>query len=100
MLVYAFALYAFVKIISAVSALIRHRHGENRLLAASRCVSFACALMSMLALQTALIDRFGTPRFAMTANALFGSAVCAAMLGMCAFMLRRSRLYNRIEDRS
>ncbi len=91
-LIYAFALYAFIKVISAVSALIRHRHGENRLLAASRCTSFACALMSLLALQTALIHQFGNdPSFAMKANALLGLGVCLAMLGICLFMLLRWR---------
>lgn len=80
-LIYAFALYAFIKVISAISALIRHRHGENRLLAASRCISFACALMSLLALQTALIHQFGNdPVFAMKANALLGLGVCLSML--------------------
>ena len=91
-LIYAFALYAFIKVISAISALIRHRHGENRLLAASRCTSFACALMSLLALQTALIHQFGNdPAFAMRANALLGLGVCLAMLGICLSMLLRWR---------
>ncbi len=90
-LIYAFGLYAFIKIITAVFSLIRHRHRENRLLAASRCVSFACALMSMMALQTALIDRFGSAQFAQRANAVFGTCIFAVMLGMCIYMLKRSK---------
>ena len=100
-LIYAFALYAFIKVISAISALIRHRHGENRLLAASRCTSFACALMSLLALQTALIHQFGSdPAFAMKANALLGFGVCLAMLGICLFMLLRWRKHASGPHRS
>ena len=95
-LIYAFALYAFVKIIVAVTALIRKWHEENVILAASRCISFACALMSMLALQTALIDQFGGGEvFAQTANTLFGAFVCVAMLGICAHMLNRYRCRTR-----
>ena len=95
-LIYAFALYAFVKIIAAVFALLRHRHGENRLLAASRCVSFATALMSMLALQTAMLHQFGGGEaFARTINTLFGAAVCLAMLAVCGAMLNRYKRHHR-----
>jgi len=95
-LIYAFALYAFVKIIAAVSALLRHRHGENRLLAASRCVSFATALMSLLALQTAMLHQFGGGEaFSRTINTLFGAAVCLAMLAICGAMLIRYQRHQR-----
>jgi len=91
-LIYAFALYAFVKIIVAATALIRKRREENVIFSASRCISFACGLMSMLALQTALIDRFGDEEaFARTANALFGAFMCVAMLCVCGHMLYRYR---------
>ena len=91
-LIYAFALYAFVKIIAAVIALVRKWHEENVILAASRCIGFACALMSMMALQTAMISQFGGGEaFARTANALFGRFVCIAMLCICGHMLNRYR---------
>lgn len=89
-LIYAFALYAFVKIIAAVTTLVRKWHEENVILAASRCISFACALMSMMALQTAMISQFGGDEaFARTANTLFGAFVCLAMLCICGHMLNR-----------
>jgi len=95
-LIYAFALYAFIKIIAAVSSLIRKRHEENVILAASRCLGFACALMSMMALQTALISQFGGGEaFARTANALFGAFVCMAMLGVSGHMLNRYRRHGQ-----
>ena len=86
-LIYALALYAFIKIIVAVIALARQSRGENRVLAASRCISFAGALMSMMSLQTALLDRFGDPEYARGANTLFGAFVCLSMLTICARML-------------
>ena len=95
-LIYAFALYAFVKIISVVIALVRKWHEENVILTASRCISFACALMSMMALQTAMISQFGGgDPFARTANALFGAFVCLAMLCICGHMLNRYRRHTQ-----
>ena len=58
-LIYAMALWAFIKIILAVKNLIRRRKEEQPILAAAHCLSFAAALMSILALQTALISQFG-----------------------------------------
>ena len=100
-LIYAFALYAFVKTGTAVAALIRQRHSEDQLLAASRCVKLACALMSILALQTALLSRFGDgdTRYAATMNGLAGMGIFLVMLGMCLFMLYRVRLHARSEKR-
>ena len=95
-MIYAFALYAFVKVITAVSALLRHRHGENRLLASSRCICLATALMSMLALQTALLHRFGGGEaFARLINTLFGAAMCLVMLAVCGIMMIRYRRHIR-----
>ena len=94
-LIYAFALYAFIKIISAIRSLIRLQHGENRLLAASRCISFSCALVSILALQTALIDQFGDPQFGRIANSLLGLTIFLAMLALCTFMLWRAHKHLR-----
>lgn len=96
-LIYAFALYAFVRIGVAAPSLIRHRKADNRVLAAARCVSFAGALMSILALQTALINRFGGGEaFARSANALTGAAICLLMLGMCTSMLRQSKAHKPV----
>ena len=95
-LIYAFALYAFVKIISVVIALVRKWHEENVILAASRYISFACALMSMMALQTAMISQFrGGEAFARKANALFGAFVCLIMLCICGHMLNRCRRHTQ-----
>ena len=98
-LIYAFALYAFVKIGAAAPALLRARRGDSRVLEASRCLSFACALVSMLALQTALIDQFGgAGDFSRTANTLTGAAVCLLLLMLSAVMLRRSGLGSHPEE--
>ena len=89
-LIYAFGVYAFAKIISAVVNLIRHRKKENRTLSASRCISFACGLMAILGLQTALNARYDTDgSFSRLSNILYGAFVILAMLSLCLYMLWR-----------
>ena len=92
-LIYAMAVYAFAKIISAIMNLIRRRRDEDRILAAARCVSFACALMSILALQTALISQFGKPEemFAKVMTGVSGCAVLVILIALSATMLYKSR---------
>ncbi len=92
MLIYAMAAYAFSKIISAAVNLVRRRKEENLALAAARCVSFAAALMSMLALQSALIHRFGNGAadFAGIMTGAGGAAVMIALISLSALMLRRA----------
>ena len=91
-LIYAFAAFAFGKIITAVVSLIRKRNHENRVLAAARCVSFAQALMSILALQVALINRFGadSPGFARSMNGAAGAIICLLVILIAVIMLVKS----------
>lgn len=93
MLVYAFAAFAFGKIISVSVSLIKKRREENRVLAAARCVSFAHALMSILALQVALINRFGAddPGFAHVMNGVIGAVICLLVIGIAVYMLIKSQ---------
>ena len=93
-LIYAFALYAFVKIISVTRSLIVKRHEENRILAAARVVSFACALMSILALQVALLHQFGSAEdetmFAPRINGAVGLVIVLLIIGISSSMIIRS----------
>ena len=91
-LIYAFALYAFVRVITAAMAFVKYWRTESEALAAARSMALACAMMSVMALQTALLSRFGEDAaFARTANALTGFFVTLIMLGLSAAMLMRSR---------
>ena len=91
-LIYAFALYAFVRVITAAMAFVKYWRTESEALAAARSMALACAMMSVMALQTALLSRFGEDAaFARTANALTGLGVTLIMLGLSAAMLMRSR---------
>ena len=91
-LIYAMALWAFIKIILAVKNLIRRRKEEELILAAARCLSFAAALMSILALQTALISQFGEDAvdFAHTMNGVAGAVITALLITLSAMMLAKA----------
>ena len=90
LLIYVMAVWAFFKIISAVMNLIRRRRDENKVLAAVWCVSFATALMSILALQDAMIQQFGGgKRFAQTMNGLGSVAVTALLIALSVYMMIR-----------
>ena len=88
-LIYAMALWAFIKIILAVKNLIQRRKEDEPVLAAARCLSFAAALMSILALQTAMINQFGKREigFAHIMNGIVGAVITALLITLSAMML-------------
>ena len=87
--IYAMAAYVFYNRTGTAVNLARRRRQQDWLLAAARCVSLACAVMSMFGLQTALLARFGAdkPQFGHAMNAISGGVVCvitcAMAVGMC-----------------
>ena len=91
-LIYAMALWAFIKIISAIVNLVRPGHDPAPVPSALRCLSFAAALMSIQALQTALISQFGADsiRFAHLMNGILGAVITFLMLLLSIGMLLRS----------
>ena len=98
-LIYVMAMWAFYKIIAAVINLIKRRREENKALAAARCISFAVALMSILALQTAMIAQFGEDAadFAFIMNAIGGAVVTALLITLSALMIARSSDWEKNE---
>ena len=102
-LIYAFATYAFYSIIIAVSNMAKHRKLQTPILAAAKMLSFACALVSILATQTAMLTQFGDGQenFARLMNFLSGSAVCLLIFGLAIWMVRRANVELRAsEERS
>lgn len=91
-LIYAFAAYAFYCFGIAVKNMIQYRKLEEPLLAAAKMISFACALTSMLAMQTAMLTQFGNGQefFARLMNSLTGTAVCLTVLLLSIRMVRRA----------
>ncbi|MBQ8160313.1 MAG: hypothetical protein IJ083_06125 [Clostridia bacterium] len=99
-LIFAMAAWTFANVIVAAVNLIRRQKDENKVLAAARCVSFAGALMSILALQTALIARFGEDdvAFAQLMNALGGAGVTALLVTLSALMIARSSAWKSTDE--
>ncbi len=91
-LIYAMAAYAFYCVGMAVRNMAKHRKLETPILAATKMLSFACALMSMLALQTAMLTQFGAGQvnFARLMNSLTGGAVCLLIFGLAVWMVKRA----------
>ena len=73
----------------ALKNLIQRRKEDEPILAAARTLSFAAALMSILALQTALISQFGgnAVDFAHTMNGIAGAVITALLITLSALML-------------
>ena len=91
-LIYAFAAYSFYCIGMAVRNMAKHRKLETPVLAAAKMLSFACALMSILATQTAMLTQFGdgNTAFARFMNAATGSVVCFLIFGLAVWMVLRA----------
>ena len=96
LLIYVFAAFAFTKIIAATVSLIRKRHHENLVLAAARSVTFSQALMSVLALQVAMISRFGgnSTDFARIMNGILGAVICLLVILVAIGMLVKTDRRN------
>lgn len=87
--VFAFAAYAFYKIIMAIYNLIKVRKQDDLTVQAVRCVGFADALVSIFSLQTALLFAFAEGGYR-GANVATGCAVCALTIALGIFMICRA----------
>lgn len=89
----AIAAYTFFSLTLALVNLVRYRKFHSPLLSAAKAVSLAAALVSMLTLETAMLNAFGSAeeaafRRAMTASS--GGVICLLILGMGLFMIAKA----------
>ena len=85
--------YAFTAVTMAIVNAVRYRKYHQPLLSAGKAVGMAAALVSMLSLETAMLNAFGSEsaegfRRAMTLAT--GTGVCALVLGIGIYMIVRS----------
>jgi hypothetical protein len=92
LIIYASAMYAFYCMTMAIINLVSFRKMDSPVLSAAKMLGFAGALMSMLALQTAMISHFGggDESLRRIMNTASGSAVFLIVLVMAIFMVVRS----------
>ena len=89
-LIFAFAAYAFYKIIMAVRNAIKARRQDDLTIQAIREINLVDAAVSILALQTALLHTFGDGSIDISLfNTLTGSAVSIFSIGLSIMMIVR-----------
>ena len=95
--IYVYALYAFIKIGVAVYHVIKTTRSDEMTVRAAKDVGLADAMMSILALQTAMFHEFdaGDTVNVPTMNAVTGAIVCALTAALGIFMLTVAILRTR-----
>lgn len=91
-LIYVVAMYAFYNIFSAVSDIVKYRKYSSPILSASKAIKLAAALVSILALETAMLAQFGQKDnllFQQRMTGITGSGVCLIVLVIAVFMIVR-----------
>jgi len=101
-LIYGVAAYAFYALIMTVVTLLRRRGRRSPLLTAAKLVSLCGALMSILALQTALLSRFGAdnPAFSRIMTSITGGAVCLISVVLALGMLHTAQAHGKMQKKN
>lgn len=91
-IIYISALYTFYSLILSVVNVVRFSKRKNAVLSAAKNLSLAGALMSLYALQTAMLTTFGgSESYRRLMNSLTGAAVCLLISAMGIFMIIKTR---------
>lgn len=95
--IYVYALYAFYKIIVAIYNFIKERKNNSMTIMSIKCVALADAMVSILALQTAMFREFGGMGDMNTVmmNAITGAIVCMLTIAIGIYMIVRANLRIR-----
>ncbi|MGM9681853.1 MAG: hypothetical protein ACI3XR_10170 [Eubacteriales bacterium] len=91
-LIYVMAGYTFYVTINAVVNIVKYRKYHSPVLSATKNITLAAALVSMLSLETAMLSRFGgesTPEFRRLMIALSGAAISVTVIGLSLSMIFR-----------
>lgn len=93
-LIYAMAIYTFYALILAITNFIKFRNHPSPVFSAAKIISLTAALVSILSLETAMIDHFGElsqEHFRRVMTGAVGAGVCAIVFSMAVFMIVRAR---------
>lgn len=100
-LIYGMAAYAFYAVIAATVHLVKARSEKSLILSAAKTISLVAALVSLLSLETALLERFGAndaPMFRRVMTGATGGAVCTFVIFAAVMMIvRANRDLRRIQ---
>ncbi|MBQ8814397.1 MAG: hypothetical protein IJZ85_07885 [Lachnospiraceae bacterium] len=93
MLIYVVAMYTFYATGSAIADVIRYRKYNSPVMSTAKIINLASALVSMLALETAMLSQFGADNpaeFHRIMIASTGAGVSAVVIGMALYMIIRA----------
>lgn len=100
LMIYVSATYTFFKLITSCVHFFRARKTDKLTVKAIRNVNLADALVSILALQTALLHEFSEGGNNAFPNALTGAGVCVATASIGAFMLIKACIMLKVKDKN
>ena len=90
--IYIVALYDFILIGTAITNALKYRKSDNPILLASKFINLTVAMISMLSLEVAMIDRFGSDmnlKTSMTGS--MGIVICLINFLMAIYMIVKSK---------
>lgn len=91
-IIYASAAYTFYRLTTAIISMMRFHKSENPLFSAAKSIDMCVALMSLYALQSAMIITFGEDEyFRLVMNSITGFAVSVCVICIAGYMLLRAR---------
>lgn len=100
LLIVVMSVWAVCITVSAISNMVKFRKYQQPAISAAKIISLIAALMSVLSLSTALMDRIGKTGNAVLRQGIVGTAggaVCVIVLTMAIFMVARSSKILRQE---
>ena len=91
-IIYAQAAYTFYILTFAIINIIRYRKNHTPIIAASKSINLAGAIMSLFILQVAMINEFGgSDSFKLIINTLTGTVTSLITIGIAIFMIINSK---------
>ena len=99
-IIYLSALYTFYTVIVAVINLVKFHKTGNLILSANKIINFVCALMSILALQTAMIYRFSShgDSYRQMMNTITGVIVYVLVIMTAFYMIIHSKKGKKVYE--
>ena len=91
-IIYVSAMYAFYAFTMSIINIVKYRKLNSPVISAAKIIGLASALMSILALQTAMLAQFGAEKheFIRLMNSITGGVVCMAIFVMAIIMICKS----------
>lgn len=99
-IIYLSALYTFYTVIVAVINVVKFHKTGNLILSANKIINFVCVLMSILALQTAMISRFSShgDSYRQMMNTITGGIVYVLVIMTAFYMIIHSKKGKKVYE--